>query len=130
MSGSPQLTGIDHVVMTVRDMDATIGFYERLGLRVERFEATDGSVRQALVGAGFKINLHPAEAPFAPHADTPVPGALDLCFETDAPLADWQAVLGPKVIEGPVARTGARGTISSIYCRDPDGNLIEIAQYA
>ncbi|MEM7438881.1 MAG: VOC family protein [Pseudomonadota bacterium] len=124
----PQLSAIDHLVLTVADMDATIAFYRALGLTPEEFGAADGTRRVAMVGQGFKLNLHPAKAPFAPHAATPVPGAVDVCFKSAAPLKSWLES-GLDVVEGPVNRTGARGAMMSIYLRDPDGNLIEICSY-
>lgn len=128
----PRVTSVDHIVLTVRDIAATTTFYRALGLMPQEFDAADGSRRHALVAEGFKINLHPATAPFAPHAADPRPGSADLCLVTEAPLADWQAALaaaGIGVIAGPVARSGARGPITSLYLRDPDGNLVEIATY-
>lgn len=125
----PTLDHIDHIVMTVRDIDATVEFYRQLGLMPEVFRAADGTTRHALMAPGFKINLHPAEAPFAPHAATPAPGAVDICLTTSSPLSGWLDLLGDTVIEGPVPRTGARGPMKSIYCRDPDGNLIELSRY-
>ena len=128
----PRVTSVDHFVLTVSDIAATVSFYRALGLTPEEFAAADGTTRTALLAPGFKINLHPAKAPFAPHAAHPRPGTADVCLLTDDPLADWQATLadaGIDVIEGPVARTGARGPITSLYLRDPDGNLVEISTY-
>jgi catechol 2,3-dioxygenase-like lactoylglutathione lyase family enzyme len=121
------ITSLDHLVMTVRDLDATVRFFARgLGMELRTF---DGG-RKALHFGAQKINLHLAGHEFEPKADKPTPGSADLCFLTDRPLAevarDLQA-LGHPVIEGPVARTGAQGPMVSIYLRDPDGNLIEIA---
>lgn len=125
----PSLARIDHLVLTVRDIGQTRAFYRLLGPVPEEFAGADGSRRWALMGAGFKINLHPAEAPFAPHAEHPVPGSADLCFETEDPLEAWQSALGARILAGPVVRTGARGPMRSLYLRDPDGNLIEICRY-
>ena len=97
----------------------------------ERFLAADGTDRVALMFGTQKINLHPAQAPFEPHAAAPTVGSADLCFLTDQPLEMWQnhfATLGIAVEEGPVKRTGATGPLMSIYVRDPDGALIEISQ--
>lgn len=80
-----------------------------------------------------KINLHRAGAEIAPHAAAPRPGSADLCFLTETPLADWQVHLeglGIAVELGPVPRTGATAPIMSLYLRDPDGNLIEVANRA
>jgi len=121
------ITSLDHVVLTVRDLNATVRFYvEGLGMELREFE--DG--RKALHFGAQKINLHLAGREFEPKAATPTPGSADLCFLSDNPLAEVARHLqaqGHAVIEGPVARTGAVGPIVSIYLRDPDGNLIEIA---
>lgn len=127
----PKLTTLDHLVLTVRDIAATVAFYtDVLGMQAEEFHPADGSTRTALKYGAQKINLHPADAPFAPMATHPGPGTADLCFLTETPLSDWQAHLATHSIqieEGPVVRTGATGPILSIYLRDPDGNLIEVA---
>ena len=122
-----QLDAINHLVLTVADLEATCTFYHCvLGMEVVTF----GEGRTALTFGRQKINLHPSGNPFAPHARHPVPGSADLCFLTsvsiDEVTAHLQACDVP-VIEGPVRRTGARGPIVSVYIRDPDGNLIEIA---
>lgn len=127
----PKLTSLDHLVMTVADITATVAFYEGvLGMTAQTFTPADGSTRTALSFGAQKINLHPADRPFDPKALRPTPGSADLCFLTDAALTDWQAhftTLNVPVIEGPVRRTGATGPILSLYIRDPDGNLIEVA---
>ena len=128
----PRLTALDHLVLTVRDIDQTLGFYcDALGMAKEVFHPADGSTRIALKFAEQKINLHIAGAEFEPKSRVPTPGSADLCFLTDATLADWQTTLtrhGIPVEQGPVARTGTTGPIISIYIRDPDGNLIELSQ--
>jgi catechol 2,3-dioxygenase-like lactoylglutathione lyase family enzyme len=122
-----QVDSLDHLVLTVRDPLATIDFYTRaLGMQ----EVTFGSGRKALAFGRQKINLHQAGREFEPKAERPTPGSADLCFLTEAPVEQYAAhlaALGIAVIEGPVARTGAVGALWSIYLRDPDGNLIEIA---
>jgi len=126
----PQISGLDHLVLTVRDMQATIRFYAALGMRAEAFQAADGTTRHALMFGTQKINLHEAKAPFAPHAAHPGPGTADLCFLSETPLDAWQDHLsqhGITIEEGPVPRSGATGPILSLYLRDPDGNLIEIS---
>ncbi|MGC9419589.1 MAG: VOC family protein [Rhodovulum sp.] len=131
---APQVSALDHLVLTVTDPEASLAFYTRvLGMRAQRFLPSDGSTRTALLFGAQKINLHVAGAEFAPHARAPRPGSADLCFLSPAPLWDWRAhlgALGVTVEEGPMPRTGATGPILSIYVRDPDGNLIEIANPA
>lgn len=108
-----------------------MAFYcEVLGMRAETFQPADGSVRTALLFGAQKINLHDAAAPFAPHAAQVAAGSADLCFLSAVPVADWITHFndhGVTVEEGPVRRTGATGPILSVYLRDPDGNLIEVA---
>ncbi len=119
---------LDHLVLTVRDVEATCAFYARvLGM----VPVTFGAGRRALAFGGQKINLHPAAAPISPHADRPTPGSADMCFLAAGPIEDVLAHLkeeGIDVLEGPVARTGATGPLLSVYFRDPDGNLIEVAE--
>ena len=127
----PMITGLDHLVLTVSDMVTSIAFYrDILGMEALEFEAADGSRRWALAFGAQKINLHPAHTPFTPHAAHPHSGSADLCFLSSTPLDAWLAYLkasGQTVIEGPVQRSGALGPIVSLYIRDPDGNLLEIA---
>lgn len=127
----PNVTSLDHLVLTVADIAATVAFYQDvLGMRAEVFHPADGSTRTALRFGAQKINLHAAAAPFDPKAANPAPGSADLCFLSEAPLIEWQAHLaqaGISVVDGPVARTGATGPIVSLYLRDPDGNLIEVS---
>ena len=122
-----RLERIDHVVLTVRDIDRTVEFYQRaLGMRAVTF----GEGRRALVVGDQKLNLHQAGREFEPKATDPRPGAIDICFTTTALLDDVVAQLrsaGVAVEHGPVAKTGARAELRSVYVRDPDGNLIEIA---
>lgn len=120
---------IDHFVLTVRDIDRTCDFYSRvLGMQVITF----GQGRKALSFGRQKINLHQAGREFEPKAASPMPGAADFCLITEQPLKSVQAHLescGVAIEEGPVARTGATGPITSFYLRDPDSNLLEIAVY-
>ena len=113
-----RIESLDHLVLTVRDLDATVAFYEGVGMRHVEFD--DG--RHALAFGAQKINLHVAGHEFEPKADVPTPGSADLCF-----LVDELDVDGLDVLEGPVERTGATGTILSVYARDPDGNLVELS---
>jgi catechol 2,3-dioxygenase-like lactoylglutathione lyase family enzyme len=121
---------LDHLVLTVRDIERSIAFYvDVLGMRALTF----GDNRRALVFGEQKINLHPTEAPIAPHAEQPTPGSADLCFITRTPIAEVVEHLAAHGVEaeaGPVPRTGARGPIVSVYFRDPDGNLIEVSNYS
>lgn len=123
---------IDHVVLTVQDIDATCDFYARaLGMTVETF-GDSNTKRIALRFGRQKFNLHRAGREFEPKAKTPVPGSADFCLITETPLDDVIAYLkscGVTIEEGPVPRTGATGKIRSVYLRDPDGNLVEIANY-
>ncbi len=123
-----ELQQLDHLVLTVADIDITCQFYQAvLGCKVIYF----GDNRRALsTGNHQKINLHTAVSPLQPAACCPQPGSADLCFLTQTPLSQvlehLQSCLVP-IIEGPVQRTGTLGTILSVYIRDPDDNLIEIA---
>ena len=123
------ITRLDHLVLTVRDIAATCDFYSRvLGMAVVTF----GEGRTALSFGNQKINLHQAGREIEPHAARPMPGSADLCLITDdEPAATLSALQahGVAIELGPVQRTGALGAIESIYLRDPDGNLIEIARY-
>jgi catechol 2,3-dioxygenase-like lactoylglutathione lyase family enzyme len=124
-----RVTRLDHLVLTVADLEATVDFYTLvLGMTVRAFAGG----RLALRFGDQKINLHEAGHELAPRARVPVPGSADLCFVVEQPLAEWLAhldELGVAVIEGPVARSGALGPMTSVYFRDPDGNLVEIASY-
>ncbi len=118
---------IDHLVLTVNNIDATCAFYSQvLGMRVTTF----GEGRKALSFGAQKINLHQYEREFEPAARAPMPGSADLCFLTLVPVSQVLEHLRAndiEVLEGPVQRTGARGPITSVYFRDPDGNLIEVS---
>jgi catechol 2,3-dioxygenase-like lactoylglutathione lyase family enzyme len=123
---------IDHIVLTTRDKDACIRFYtEVLGMKLERFR-TPTEERLALSFGGQKINLHEWGREFTPRAHVAVPGSLDLCFIAaiglDRVVERLQRLSVP-ILEGPVAKTGARGPIRSVYVRDPDLNLVEISVY-
>jgi catechol 2,3-dioxygenase-like lactoylglutathione lyase family enzyme len=119
---------LDHLVLTTRHREPCIDFYTRaLGMRLETFEQG----RVAFRFGEQKINLHEAGREFEPKAARPTPGGLDLCFLAAEPL---DAVIrrleaaGVLIELGPVRRTGATGPIRSVYVRDPDGNLVEIAE--
>ncbi len=121
---------LDHLVLTVQDIDRTIAFYTTiLGMQAVSFAAG----RRALALGQQKINLHPVAAPFTPHAARPTPGSADIYLITTTPVAQVIVHLeqhGVAVEEGPVSRTGALGAITSVYLRDPDGNLIEVSNYS
>ena len=120
---------IDHVVMTVRSVDATCAFYERvLGMQPVTFAGG----RRALAFGRQKINLHEAGREFEPKANLAAPGTLDICLVTPTPLPqviEHLARCNVTIIEGPVAKTGATGPLRSVYFRDPDQNLIEVSNY-
>jgi catechol 2,3-dioxygenase-like lactoylglutathione lyase family enzyme/ketosteroid isomerase-like protein len=119
---------LDHLVLTVADVDRTCEFYRRV-LRMAVVTFADH--RRALRFGAQKINLHQAGKEFEPRAARPTPGSADICLLTSEPLATWVGhVTGCAVaiLEGPVTRSGAMGPIESIYLRDPDGNLVEIAR--
>jgi catechol 2,3-dioxygenase-like lactoylglutathione lyase family enzyme len=127
----PMITSLVHLVLTVTDILASVAFYrDILGMQALEFETADGSRRWTLAFGAQKINLHPAQAPFTPHAVEPRAGSSDLCFLSPTPLDAWAAYFeasGQEVLDGPVQRSGAFGPIISLYIRDPDGNLLEIA---
>lgn len=120
---------IDHIVLTVTDIERTCDFYSRvLGMEVVTF----GQNRRALTFGRQKFNLHEHGREFEPKARTPMPGAIDICLITESPIEDVVAHLkgvGVEIEQGPTRRTGATGPIMSVYFRDPDGNLIEVSRY-
>jgi catechol 2,3-dioxygenase-like lactoylglutathione lyase family enzyme len=127
---------IDHLVMNVRNVDTTVRWYERvLGMSRRESESTDGKPgRVALVFGNQKMNIRPITADKEDWftARSAVAGSEDLCFLTEASpetVAAHLAHCGIPIELGPVPKAGARGTLTSIYCRDPDGNLIEISSY-
>jgi len=119
---------LDHLVLTTADEAACVRFYvEGLGMALESF----GEGRKAFRFGNQKINLHVKGHEFEPKANTPLPGALDLCFIANVPLEEVIARLRAKripIIQGPIMRTGATSRIRSVYVRDPDLNLIEISE--
>jgi catechol 2,3-dioxygenase-like lactoylglutathione lyase family enzyme len=122
-----QIARLDHLVLTVSDPEATLAFYERLGMRREVF----GDGRLALHFGEQKINLHRAGRPIHPHAIRPTPGSADICLIVDGSLDAVERELeqaGVVFELGPVPRTGATGRIRSLYLRDPDGNLVELSE--
>ncbi len=124
-----EISRIDHLVLTVKNVRATCDFYARvLGMEVVTF----GKNRRALTFGEAKINLHEHGREFEPKAARPTPGSMDLCLITRQPLLEvieHLSACGVTILEGPMERTGATGPIESIYFRDPDGNLIEVSNY-
>ena len=124
-----KISHLDHLVLTVADIETTCQFYQSaLNFEVITF----GENRKALLFGSQKINLHEAGKEFEPKALRPTVGSADLCFVAETPLDEVIAHLQNRninIIEGPIQRTGATGKILSIYLRDPDQNLIEISNY-
>ena len=125
---------LDHLVITCRDVEISASWYQRvLGMEREEFGPHR---RTSLRFGGQKINLRPISATqeeWFTGAAGGVPGTDDLCFivtmKSDQ-VAEYLHACGVTVEVGPVAKAGALGPIMSCYCRDPDGNLIEIASYS
>ena len=124
-----EIERLDHLVLTVADIDRTCAFYTRvLGMEVVKF----GEGRTALKFGRQKVNLHAADNIPSLVADKPTPGSADLCFIAVTPLAEVMAHLencGVPIVAGPGPRAGAIGAIQSVYLRDPDRNLVEISNY-
>jgi catechol 2,3-dioxygenase-like lactoylglutathione lyase family enzyme len=123
-----EIMAIDHLVLTVRDIDETCAFYSQLGMQVVTF----GNNRKALHFGQQKINLHQAGQELEPKAFNPTPGSADLCLITQTPLAEVRVHLQAcniPIEQDIVQRTGANGAIDSLYIRDPDHNLLELSNY-
>jgi catechol 2,3-dioxygenase-like lactoylglutathione lyase family enzyme len=124
-----KIDSIDHVVFTVKDINATCDFYTKvLGMEVVTF----GEGRKALAFGTQKINLQQLGRESTLVADKPTSGSADICFITSVPLSEVIAHLnscGVRLVGGPVERNGARGMMTSVYFRDPDLNLVEISNY-
>jgi catechol 2,3-dioxygenase-like lactoylglutathione lyase family enzyme len=125
-----KIDSIDHVVLTVKDIEKTCEFYSKvMGMEIVAF----GEGRKALTFGTQKINLQKLGRESTLIADKPTSGSADICFVSSLPLTDVVAHLsacGVKLIGGPVERNGARGVMMSVYFRDPDMNLIEVSHYA
>ena|ERR1044071_7217819 len=125
-----KVESLDHLVLTVKDIDATCRFYsDVLGMEVITFGVNR---RKALSFGSQKINLHEADRGSTLVAAHPTPGSADVCFVTSTAIADVIAHLsshGVKLIAGPIQRDGARGVMTSVYFRDPDLNLVEVSKY-
>jgi catechol 2,3-dioxygenase-like lactoylglutathione lyase family enzyme len=126
---SIRIDRLDHLVLTVASIEAACEFYARvLGMEVRTFAGG----RKSLHFGQSKINLHQAGHEFEPKAHRPVPGSADICLIAQTPLDQVESHLracGVAILEGPVERTGATGTLRSLYIRDPDANLVEISNY-
>jgi catechol 2,3-dioxygenase-like lactoylglutathione lyase family enzyme len=124
---------VDHLVLTVTDIEATLRFYERaLGMTRESFRGPEGQLRHALTFGRQKINLQDRDTQTPTKALRPTLGSGDFCLIASAPLDDVLEHLraeGIAIEAGPVPRRGALGPIRSLYFRDPDGNLVEVAEY-
>jgi len=127
--GFVRIDRLDHLVLIVADIDATVEFYTRvLGMKAVTF----GTGRTALAFGRSKVNVHKAGHEFEPKAHRPTPGSADLCLIAADPLEQVIEELTAHHVpieEGPVERTGATGPIRSVYFRDPDRNLIEVSTY-
>ncbi len=131
-----KVNALDHIVINVTDVARTVDWYRNvLGMEVRVFDPGHGKpVRTSLVFGQQKINVRPHDADKIEWftADHEMAGSDDLCFLTSSSPEEVVAHLeacGVKIEEGPVIKQGARGAIRSVYCRDPDGSLIEISSY-
>ena len=128
-----KLEKIDHVVITVKDLNKTIDFYTNaLGMKLEKFSSSldNNQIKYAVSFVSQKINIHEEIKPIKPNALNPSSGSMDICFISKNKINDWVHHLEKKGINieiGPEKKTGALGPILSIYIRDPDFNLIEIS---
>jgi catechol 2,3-dioxygenase-like lactoylglutathione lyase family enzyme len=125
-----KIDSIDHVVFTVKDINASCEFYMKvLGMEIVTF----GEGRKALAFGSQKINLQQLGRESTLIADKPTPGSADICFVTSVPVSEVIAHLnscGVRVVGGPVERNGAQGMMMSVYFRDPDLNLVEVSNYS
>ena len=126
------IDAIDHVVLTSSNLENTLKFYCKvLGMKSKKeLIKKDGSIRYSLHFGKNKINIHDSNNIFTPHAKFVHTGTLDICFISSKKISYWKSKLTKfniEIIEGPVTRIGATSNLLSIYCYDPDGNLIEIS---
>lgn len=135
LSGAPPgaaitIDRLDHLVLTCADLDATAAWYVKvLGMTRVEFGSPP---RVALRYGQQKINLHQAGREFSPRARIALPGSADLCFITTSPIdavVAHLAACGVPIEVGPTQKDGALGPITSVYMRDPDGNLVEVSRY-
>jgi catechol 2,3-dioxygenase-like lactoylglutathione lyase family enzyme len=127
------VSGVDHLVLTVKDIEETTRFFERaLGMQREFFRGPEGQPRHALLFGQQKINLQDAATETPTKARLPALGAGDICLIAAMPLDSviaHQKTEGIAIDTGQVSRRGALGPMRSIYLRDPDGNLVEVCEY-
>jgi catechol 2,3-dioxygenase-like lactoylglutathione lyase family enzyme len=124
------ISHIDHLVITVRSLEATCAFYERV-LGFHRSDAPGKPT--SLVFGSCKLSVHESTHTFEPKATLPTPGSADFCLiasESIDAVADHLVAQNVPIELGPVERLGALGPITSLYFRDPDGNLVEVSRYA
>ena len=133
---SVKVNALDHLVINVSDVARSAKWYEKiLGMEIRVFDPGPGKTpRTSLAFGNQKINVRPRDADKIDWvtADHETAGSDDLCFLTDSTPEQVVAHLkagGVKIEEGPVKKQGARGVLNSVYCRDPDGSLIEISSY-
>jgi len=123
------ISGFDHVVITVADVEQTLHFYETVLGGVRQVKPD----RPASISFGAqKINIHQVDRTFEPKAHLPTAGSADFCLVAARPINEVMAhlqSLGVAIEVGPVPRSGARGRMTSIYFRDPDNNLVEVGDY-
>jgi catechol 2,3-dioxygenase-like lactoylglutathione lyase family enzyme len=123
----------DHIVLTVKDIEETVMFYQRaLGLEREVFSGSDGQPRYALRFGNQKINLQDRATDTVNKAQSPTFGSADFCLIAALPLEkvlDHLRAENIAIVAGPITRRGAAGTMQSVYFRDPDGNLVEVSEY-
>lgn len=121
--------GIDHLVLTVNDIEVTVQFYEKI-LGMKKYVYDTGRI--ALLFGTQKLNVHQKSDTIEPRAQQPTIGSVDVCFITRLPIervVEHLLLHGVSPLQGPVQRSGAKGQMTSVYIRDPDGNLVEIAYY-
>ena len=120
---------IDHIVLTVVNLEASEQFYcDTLGMKKKIFS----NDRVAFHFGSQKINIHPKEKMIDPLVKHALPGSSDICLIFDNSIRAISTLLkerGIRIAAGPSKRTGAKGTINSVYCYDPDENLVELSTY-
>jgi len=126
-----KISSLDHIVLTVKDIEISCAFYhDILEMEIITFQDANGISRKSLTFGQQKFNLHQLGNEFEPKARNPTSGAIDLCLLTKTPIESVMKELqlhNISIEEGPIERTGALHKLLSVYIRDPDQNLIEIA---